>query len=94
MIVTLGGPWLKPRAVGLVWRRAQVMNIPIIGAGGITCAEDALEFLIAGATAIQIGTYNLVDPKVTIKTIEGIKKYLIDNGINSVRDIIGSFIAP
>ena len=90
----LGGPWVKPLALRMVWQVVQVVKIPVIGIGGITCAEDALEFLIAGATAIEIGTYNLVDPKVTIKTIEGIKKYLVDNGINSVRDIIGSFIAP
>jgi dihydroorotate dehydrogenase (NAD+) catalytic subunit len=88
------GPFLKPVALRLVWQVTQVVNIPVIGVGGITGAEDALEFLIAGATAIEIGTYNLIDPKVTIKTIEGIRKYLIDNGISSVRDIIGSFVLP
>ena len=86
------GPFLKPIALRLVWQVAQVVNIPVIGIGGITGAEDALEFLIAGATAIEIGTYNLKDPRVMIKTIEGIKKYLIDNGINSINDIIGSFV--
>ena len=88
------GPFLKPVALRLVWQVTQVVNIPVIGVGGITGAEDALEFLIAGATAIEIGTYNLIDPKVTIKTIEGIRKYLIDNKISSVRDIIGSFVLP
>ena len=88
------GPFLKPVALRLVWQVTQVVNIPVIGVGGITGAEDALEFLIAGATAIEIGTYNLIDPKVTIKTIDGIRKYLIDNGISSVRDIIGSFVLP
>lgn len=86
------GPFLKPIALRLVWQVTQVVNIPVIGIGGITGAEDALEFFIAGATAIEIGTYNLVDPQVTIKTIEGIKKYLIDNGINSINDIIGSMV--
>lgn len=86
------GPFLKPIALRLVWQVAQVVNIPVIGIGGITGAEDALEFFIAGATAIEIGTYNLIDPKVMIKTIEGIKQYLIDNGINSINDIIGSMV--
>jgi len=88
------GPLLKPIALRMVWQVAQVVNIPVIGVGGITGAEDALEFFIAGATAVEIGTYNLVDPKVMIKTIEGIKKYLIDNGINSIKDIIGSMVLP
>ena len=86
------GPCLKPIALRMVWQVAQVVNIPVIGIGGITGAEDALEFFIAGATAIEIGTYNLIDPKVMIKTIEGIRKYLIDNGINSINDIIGSIV--
>jgi len=88
----VGGPGLKPVAVRMVWQVAQVVNIPIIGCGGITSAEDALEFLIAGATAIEIGAYNLIDPKVTIKTIEGIKKYMMDKGIKSINDITGSMV--
>ena len=88
----LGGPPIKPIAVRLVWQVARVVNIPVIGCGGITCAEDALEFIIAGATAIEIGAYNLIDPKVTVKTIAGIRKYLIDNGEKSIKDIIGSMI--
>jgi dihydroorotate dehydrogenase (NAD+) catalytic subunit len=90
----IGGPWVKPLAVRMVWEVAQVVNIPIIGIGGITSAEDTLEFFIAGATAIEIGKYNLIDTKVTIKTIEGIRKYLMDNGISSIRDIIGSLVLP
>jgi len=70
---------------------AQVVKIPIIGVGGITCAADALEFLIIGATAIEIGTYNFINPKVTLETIEGIKKYLMDKGIDDINKIIGSF---
>ena len=89
---SVGGPWRKPVVIKMVWEMAQVVNIPIIGVGGITGAEDALEFFIAGATAIQIGTYNLIDPQVTIKTIEGIKKYLTDNGIKSINDIVGTMV--
>jgi len=91
LIASVGGPWMKPIAVKLVWQAAQVVKIPIIGGGGITCAEDAIEFFIAGATAIQIGIWNAVDPTVTIKTIEGIKKYLIDHGIRRISDLVGSF---
>lgn len=90
----VGGPWKKPVCVKVVWQAAKVVHIPVIGGGGITCSEDALEFFIAGATAIQIGIYNLIDPRVTIKTIEGIRRYLIDKGINKISDIIGSFVAP
>ena len=86
------GPCIKPIALRLVYLVVQAVNIPVIGVGGITCAEDALEFLIAGATAVEIGTYNLIDPRVMIKTIEAIKQYMIDNGINNINDIIGSFV--
>jgi dihydroorotate dehydrogenase (NAD+) catalytic subunit len=93
LIASVGGPWMKPIAVKLVWQAAQVVKIPIIGGGGITCAEDAIEFFIAGATAIQIGIWNAVDPTITIKTIEGIRKYLIDHGIRKIGDLVGSFRA-
>ena len=86
------GPCIKPIALRMVWQVVHAVNIPVIGIGGITGAEDALEFLIAGAAAIEIGTYNLIDPKVMIKTIEGIRKYLVDNGINRVKDIVGSMV--
>ena len=88
----VGGPWRKPIAVRLAWQVAQVVNIPVIGCGGITGAEDALEFLMAGATAIEIGTYNLINPKATIETVEGIRKYLINKEIKSINDIIGSMV--
>ena len=93
VIASVGGPWMKPIAVKLVWQAAQAVKIPIIGGGGITCAEDAIEFFIAGATAIQIGIWNAVDPTITIKTIEGIRKYLIDHGIRKISDLVGSFRA-
>jgi len=84
----LSGPAIRPIAVRMVWQVAQVVSVPIIGVGGITCAEEALEFIIAGATAIQIGTYNLVDPTSLIKTIDGIEGYLVRKKIRSVRDLI------
>ena len=84
----LSGPAIRPIAVRMVWQVAQVVSVPIIGVGGITCAEEALEFIIAGATAIQIGTYNLVDPTGLIKTIDGIEGYLVRKKIRSVRELI------
>jgi len=86
------GPCLHAIALRLAYLVVQAVNIPVIGVGGITGTEDALEFLIAGTTAVQIGTYNLIDPQVMIKTIEGIKQYLIDNRINNINDVIGSFV--
>jgi dihydroorotate dehydrogenase (NAD+) catalytic subunit len=91
LTASVGGPWMKPIAVKLVWQAAQAVRIPIIGGGGITCAEDAIEFFMAGAAAIQIGIWNTVDPTVTIKTIEGIRKYLIDHGIKRIGDLVGTF---
>ena len=90
ILASVGGPWMKPIALKLTWQAAHAVKIPIIGGGGITCAEDAIEFLIAGATAVQIGIYNFVDPKIMIKTIEGFKKYLIENRIKSIGDLRGS----
>jgi dihydroorotate dehydrogenase (NAD+) catalytic subunit len=85
------GPLLKPFALRLVWQVAQTVSIPVIGIGGITCSEDALEFLIAGATAVEIGTYNLIEPKATVLVIEGIKRYMIKNKIYNLKEITGSF---
>ena len=65
------------------------MKIPVVGLGGISCANDAIEFLLAGASAIQIGTANFIDPTVTIKVIDGINNYLDLNGFKSVKEIIG-----
>jgi dihydroorotate dehydrogenase (NAD+) catalytic subunit len=90
MIASLGGPWMKPVSVRLVWQAAQAVKIPVFGGGGISCAEDALEFMIAGATAVQIGIYNFVDPKITIRVIDGIKKFLIENRIGGVTDLVGT----
>jgi dihydroorotate dehydrogenase (NAD+) catalytic subunit len=86
----LGGPSLKPIALRMVWEVTQTVDIPVIGGGGITCVNDALEFFIVGATAIEVGSYNFINPRVTIEIINGIKKYLIDNGIKRIIDIIGT----
>jgi dihydroorotate dehydrogenase (NAD+) catalytic subunit len=91
LLASVGGPWMKPIALKLAWQAAQAVKIPIIGGGGITCAEDAIEFFIAGATAVQVGIYNFIDPKVTIGIIEGINNYLMDHGIKRIGDLVGSF---
>ena len=86
----LSGPAVKPVALWLVWQVFQTVNIPVIGIGGIIKVKDALEFIIAGARAIEIGTANFVNPRVTIEIIEGIEKYLIENGIEDVNELVGS----
>ena len=86
----LSGPAVKPVALWLVWQVFQTVNIPIIGIGGIIKVEDALEFIIAGARAIEIGTANFINPNITIEIIEGIKKYLIKNNIKNVNELVGS----
>jgi dihydroorotate dehydrogenase (NAD+) catalytic subunit len=91
LLASVGGPWMKPIALKLAWQAAQAVKIPIIGGGGVTCAEDAIEFFIAGATAVQVGIYNFIDPKITIRIIEGIKNYLMDHGIKRIGDLVGSF---
>ncbi len=86
----LSGPAIKPVALRMVWQVAAAVSIPVIGIGGITTADDALEFLLAGATAVQVGTANFYDPSAPEKIIRGISDYLQAQGENSVRDIIGS----
>jgi dihydroorotate dehydrogenase (NAD+) catalytic subunit len=86
----LSGPAIKPVALRMVWQVALKATIPIIGIGGIMTPEDALEFLIAGATAVQIGTANFVNPHTTIDIIEGIERYLADRDIERVADIVGT----
>lgn len=85
----LSGPAVKPVAVRMVWQVAKAVAIPVIGLGGIMNASDALEFMMAGATAIQIGTANFVDPSVTMKVIDGIEDYLNRHNIDDIHDIIG-----
>ena len=86
----LSGPAVKPVAVRMVYQVAKAVKIPIIGLGGITTAADALEFLQAGATAVEIGTANFIDPAVTIKVIQGIDQWLNEHNIPDVNGIIGA----
>ena len=86
----LSGPAVKPIALRMVWQVAKAVKIPVIGLGGISNAHDAIEFLLAGATAIQIGTANFIDPAVTIKIRDGINDYLDRHGCKSVTEIIGA----
>ena len=88
----LSGPAVKPVALRMVWQVAQAVKIPVIGIGGISNAVDAIEFLLAGATAIEVGTANFIDPSVTIQIIEGINDYLEAKGYSSVTEIIGKLI--
>ena len=85
----LSGPAVKPVAVRMVWQVAKAVGIPVVGLGGISSAKDAIEFLMAGASAIEIGTANFIDPAVSIKVRDGIDTWLDAHGCQSVEDIIG-----
>lgn len=86
----LSGPAIKPVALRMVWEVANGVSVPVIGIGGIMNHRDALEFLIAGARAIQVGTASFIDPAVTVEIVEGIEKFLSENNIESIDEIIGS----
>jgi dihydroorotate dehydrogenase (NAD+) catalytic subunit len=86
----LSGPAIKPVAVRMVWQVAQTVTLPVIGIGGIMTARDALEFFIAGASAIEIGTANFVNPRVTMDILEGIEAYLQQNNIGKLSEIVGT----
>lgn len=86
----LSGPAVKPIALRMVWQVAKAVKIPVIGLGGIMNAQDAIEFMLAGATAIQIGTANFIDPAITVKVVDGINNYLERHGYKHVTDIIGA----
>ena len=90
----LSGPAIKPVAVRMVFEVAQRVKIPVVGVGGIASAEDALEFLIAGARAVQVGTANFIQPDVTAKIVSGIEEYLIRHKMNTVDQITGSIELP
>ena len=86
----MSGAAVKPIALRMVWQVAKAVKIPVVGLGGIMNWKDAVEFLLAGASAIQIGTANFIDPAITVKVAEGINDYLNRHGYSSVRDIIGA----
>lgn len=86
----LSGPCIKPIALRMVWQVYHAVSIPVIGMGGICSWQDAIEFILAGATAIQVGTCNFVDPSVSVKIVEGIDSYLQRHQIDSVNDLVGA----
>ena len=90
----MSGAAVKPIALRMVWQAAKAVGIPVIGLGGIMNWKDAVEFILAGATAIQIGTANFIDPTVSLKVVEGINDYLNRHGFSSVTDIVGALEIP
>jgi dihydroorotate dehydrogenase (NAD+) catalytic subunit len=87
----LSGPAIRPIAVRMVWECYQLVKIPVIGMGGITDARDTIEFMLAGATAVQIGTQNFVDPFVWPKVLEGLEQYMTRHKVARLSDLIGAF---
>lgn len=90
----LSGPAVKPIALRMVWQTAQAVKVPIIGMGGIASAMDAIEFLLAGASAVEVGTYNFVDPSVTTQIVGGIEDYMRRHGFTDIQDLIGALQIP
>ncbi|MDX9786383.1 MAG: dihydroorotate dehydrogenase [Desulfobacterales bacterium] len=86
----LSGPAIKPVALRMVWQVAQAVKVPVIGIGGIMTTRDALEFMIAGASAVQIGTANFINPRATMEILDGITSYLIQMNITAVRELVGT----
>jgi len=87
----LSGPAIKPVALRMVWQTARKVSIPVIGMGGIMTARDALEFMVAGATAVQVGTANFINPRVTVDIVEGMKQYIIHHRLKNIAEIVGTF---
>ena len=86
----MSGPAIKPVAVRMVYQTAQAVNIPIIGMGGIANAEDAIEFILAGATAVSVGAMNFVNPYTTVEVVKGIEDYMRQYGVKDIKDLIGA----
>ncbi len=89
----LSGPCVKPVALRMVWQVAKAVKIPVLGMGGISTAEDAIEFLLAGASAVVVGTANFVDPSASMKIADGIAAYLDEQKIAHVNDLVGALQA-
>jgi dihydroorotate dehydrogenase (NAD+) catalytic subunit len=85
----LSGPAIKPIAVRMVWEASRAVRIPVIGIGGIMNAEDAIEFMLAGAMAVEVGTANFVNPRATVEIINGIETYLKKKGVFDIKELIG-----
>jgi len=90
----LTGPCIKPIAVKLVWEAARAAKIPVIGMGGIQCAEDAIEFIVAGATAVAVGTANFYEPRTALNVISGLREFLEKSGASDIRDLVGAVKLP
>ena len=86
----MSGPAIHPVAVRMVWQCAQAVSIPLIGMGGIRNTEDALEFMLAGATAVAVGTANFLQPDITMEIVEGLQAYVKEEGLGSIQEIIGA----
>jgi dihydroorotate dehydrogenase (NAD+) catalytic subunit len=84
------GPAIKPIALRMVWQVARAVDIPVIGIGGVTCATDVLEFMLTGATAVQVGTANFITPGVTESIVRDLERYLVENSISDVKELIGA----
>jgi dihydroorotate dehydrogenase (NAD+) catalytic subunit len=86
----LSGPAIRPVMVRLCWLLARSLDIPVIGIGGVMCAEDALEYMLAGARAVQVGTANFVEPRATVSIVEGLRQYLVDHGVERMDEMVGT----
>ena len=86
----LSGPAIRPIAVRMVWQVARAVSVPVVGMGGIMCAEDAVEFMLAGATAVAVGTASFVDPAATARIVEGLERFCAERGIGAVAELIGA----
>lgn len=90
----LSGPAIKPIALRMVWQVARAVSVPVVGMGGVTSAEDAVEFLLAGASAIAVGTANFTDPSVTTKVIDGLEQWCLDHEVASISELVGGLEVP
>jgi dihydroorotate dehydrogenase (NAD+) catalytic subunit len=88
----LSGPAIKPVALAMVWKVAQKIDLPIVGVGGIMTAHDAVEFLLAGACAVQVGTANFVDPQIPLKIIRGLEEACFQQGLERVGELVGKMV--
>ena len=86
----MSGPAVKPVALRMVYQAARAVKVPVIGMGGISTAEDALEFLLAGASAVSVGTANFYNPYATMEIAEGIVNYMKENGVEEIQELIGA----
>jgi dihydroorotate dehydrogenase (NAD+) catalytic subunit len=88
----LSGPAIKPVALRMVWQVSSAVSVPVVGVGGIMTGEDAVEFLLAGATAVQVGTANFVDPTASVRVVDGIAEYCREHGVRHVKELVGALI--